>query len=315
MGVSDRYYMNGTEDSVNYTGRRFTAVNLLIIINIVVWVFFRIARTNDGLQVFLSQNFTVSADGVLNEYRFHTLLTSAISHVEPFHILFNLYFFWLVGEEVERIYGYRNFLVLYVFAGVIASLGHVAMNVVTQMSVPAIGASGAIMGVAVIAAIFNPNQPIVFMFFLQVPLRWLVIGYVMLDFFGLFNGMGPVANAGHLGGALAGLLFYKLDLRMFQSPGRAHVGLWRTLAALFRRKPRLRVVRPVPEELPAEPVAKTERALHASAGAAPSETRVDAATSRRVDELLGKISREGMSALTEEERTFLKESSQKYKSK
>ena len=72
--------------------------------------------------------------------------------------------------------------------------------------------------------------------------------------------------------------------------------------------------RDVPEELPREPVAKAERVGRAAAGSTrPPPRNVDVATSRRVDELLGKISREGIGALTDEERTFLKESSQKYK--
>jgi len=315
MGVSDRYYMNGTEESVNYSGRRFSAVHLMMIVNVVVWILWQFANGNESLKRFVWENFTVSAAGVIDAYRIHTLFTAAISHSDLQHIFFNLLFFWAIGEDVERIYGYRNFLALYAFTGMAASVAHIGMGLATGMAFPALGASGSVMGIAVVAAIFDPNRPIM-LWFVSIPLKWLVTGYILIDIFAMTGGGGgPVANAGHLGGAAAGALFYKLDLRLFSSPGRAFVGWWNRISTLFRRKPRLRVVRPIPEELPAEPVAKAERALHVGASARASGGRVDPATSRKVDELLSKISREGIGALTDDERAFLKESSEKYKTR
>lgn len=314
MGISDRYYMNGTDESVNFTGRRFSAVNLMIILNVLVWIAWQIAKTNEGLLSIMLDNFLVSPAGVLREYRIHTLFTSTISHRDLGHIFWNLLFFWGLGQDVERIYGYRNFLWLYVFCGVVASASQLGVEVLHHSGVPALGASGAVMGVALVAAFFDPNRPIV-LYLVTLPLKWVVGLYVMMDIFGALDGGGPVANAAHLGGALAGVLYYKLDLRLFASPGRSDVGLWNSLKRMFRRKPSLRVrERDVPEELPREPVAKAERVGRAAAGSSrPPPRNVDVATSRRVDELLGKISREGIGALTDEERTFLKESSQKYK--
>jgi len=314
MGISDRYYMNGTEESVNFTGRRFSAVNLMIIINVLVWIAWQIARSNDGLLSFMLDNFLVSPAGVLKEYRIHTLLTAAVSHRDIAHIFWNLLFFWGLGTDVERIYGYRNFLWLYVFCGVIASASQLGVEVMHHSGVSSLGASGAVMGIALVAAFFDPNRPIV-LYLVTLPLKWVVGIYIMMDISGALDGGGPVANAAHLGGALAGVLYYKLDLRLFSSPGRSDVGLWNSFKKIFRRKPSLRVrEHEIPEELPREPVAKAERVGRAAAGSSrPPPRNVDVATSRRVDELLGKISREGIGALTDEERTFLKESSQKYK--
>lgn len=312
MGVSDRYYMNGTEESANFAGRRFTAVNVLIIINVLVWIAWQIAKSNPDLMDAMTDHFLVSPQGVLQDYRVHTLLTSALSHRDLAHIFWNLLFFWALGEDVERIYGYRNFMWLYAFCGIVASASQVGVEVLHRSGVPALGASGAVMGVAIVAAFFDPNRPIV-VYLVTIPLKWLVLIYIMFDIFGTFDGGGPVAHAAHLGGAFAGFMYYQLDLRLFSSPGRADVGLASMLRRLFRRKPSLRV-RDVPEELPREPVAKAERVGRAAAGSSrPPARNVDAATSQRVDELLEKISREGIGALSDEERSFLKESSQKYK--
>ncbi len=332
MGISDRYYMNDSDESANFAGRRFTAVNTLIIINIVVWLAWRIAMQDMGTDFFriMAQNFEVHPMGVLQEYRIHTLLTSAISHISFTHILFNMMFFYFLAEDVERIYGYRNLFWLYAFCGVCSSLAFVGLEAARTsgelfLGHAAVGASGAISGIAIVAAIFDPNKPTSFFGLIHMPLKWLVLIYLVMDLLGvaeatkdldaLLTGGGTIAHVGHLGGALGGFLFYKLDLRMFSSPGRADVGIWTAVKRIFRRKPSLRIVeRKVPEELPREPVAKAERVARAAAGSSrPPPRNVDAATSQRVDELLSKISREGMGALTDEERTFLKESSQKYK--
>jgi hypothetical protein len=154
-----------------------------------------------------------------------------------------------------------------------------------------------------------------------VKLKWLVTIYITMDLLGViqigedFAG-GGVARAAHLGGALAGAIFYKFDLRIFGSPGRTQVGFWYRISGWFRRKPKLRVVeKRIPEELPRETVAQRSGRATASAGAAPrpNNRAVDAATASRVDQLLAKISEKGINALTDEERAFLKASSEKYK--
>jgi membrane associated rhomboid family serine protease len=326
MGIYDRTYMNDGEESIGYAGRRFTAVTSLIIINVVVWLFWQFANNNPDLAEFMRRHFMCSAEGVLHEWRISTLLTSAISHIGLMHILFNLAFFYYLGIDVERVYGYRNFWWIYIFAGIASSVMYIVIERLRfgnnlMISIPMLGASGAIMGVAVIAAILDPNKPILIFGMIPMPLKWAVAMYIAIDFLGVANvGNGPdarlgtgVANAAHLGGALAGFLFYRFDLRMFSSPGRSNVGFWNSIKRIFRRKPKLRVLeREVPREMPEEAVATVERTRHAAMGSS-SSGRVDAKTSQRVDELLIKISRQGMDSLTDEERTFLKQSSEKYK--
>ena len=320
MSVYDRGYMNDSEESVFYSGRRFSAVITLIAINVMVWVAWQFAKPSHPLWLeFMRENFMVSADGVLNHYRFHTLISSALSHYDIMHIFWNMIFFWYMGEDVERIYGYRNMFLLYAFCGIIASLGHVAFDLLEHHpEIPALGASGADMGVAIIAAIFDPNKPMYFFGLLRVPLKWFVAIYIGMDLLGTFGGddrgMGGsvIAHAAHLGGALGGFIWWKLDLRVFASPGRTHVGwLHRLRSWMRRRKVPLRIV---PKEDTRETVsARSPKHLFASSEPPRVNSNVDVATSRRVDELLGKISTEGINALTDEERAFLKSSSQKYK--
>ncbi len=326
MGIYDRGYMGPGEDSPYGTEyrRRFTAVSTLIIINIAVWVLWQFARHGTELHEFMDTHFMMWPRGVLENYHVHTLLTAAFSHIEIMHLLFNMLFLWFLGTDVEQIYGYRNFIVLYVFAGVFASAADVALDVArlgeeVALAPPALGASGAIMGIAVVAAIFDPDRIINIYGIIPIKLKWLVAIYVLVDLVAaLDNRKDHIGHVAHLAGALAGFLFWKFDLRVFGSPGRSKVGLLHTLRRWFRRKPSLRVVEAdIPRELPREAVAQASRLQSgrrdAGATPRPSGRHVDAETSQRVDQLLSKISEHGIDSLTDEERAFLQASSQKYR--
>jgi membrane associated rhomboid family serine protease len=331
MSIYDRAYMN--EDEPGGGGR--SAVGILIVINIAIWVLWQFAGAghdeSSSLATFMNENFTVSLDGVVSHFRFHTLITSEISHQDLMHILWNMLFFWFLADEVERVYGKLNFYWLYVFCGVTASLAHIgssAMEMQHGLSAhAALGASGAIMGIAVVAAIFDPNRPVNMFGFITLPLKWLVGIYVLMDLYyaiGIHRGSfgsaifreGAIAYFAHLGGALGGYAFWRLDLRLFQTRGRRQAG-WinRFRRWLKRSEAPPTIVDDIPRELPGEPVAQRAQARMAAGSSrrASGRSHVDAATSARVDELLSKISREGMGALTDEERRFLQESSQKYK--
>ena len=335
MSVYDRTYMN--EDEPGGGGK--SAISILIAINIIVWFVWAFARESGALSVFMNDHFTVTVDGILQHYRVHTLLTYAISHKEPIHLLMNILFFWFLCDEVERVYGKLNFFLLYAFCGGIGGLAHLAFSAYAvregASDIPMLGASGAILGVAVIAAIFDPNRPINFMGIIPVPLRLLVMIYIAMDLYSVIGNVsalyhesdrpistlhvfvqGGVAYFAHIGGALGGLLFWKLDLRAFRTRGRLSVGWVDRLRRWLMRPRAARGIQEVPRELPREPVAQRHGSARASAGAArraSGRRQVDAATSQRVDELLSKISREGMNSLTDEERRFLQESSQKYR--
>ncbi|HYF51512.1 MAG TPA: rhomboid family intramembrane serine protease [Planctomycetota bacterium] len=323
MGIYDREYMDGTDDSPygSAAERRFSGVSVLIIINIVVWVLWQFAQTNLSLKVFLLDHFTCSPQGVLRDYRLWTLWTASISHEGLFHVAFNMLFFWFLGQEVELRYGRRNFYWIYFLTAFLTGLGYVGVellkaNMFIAEPHAALGASGCVMGVGVIAAFLDPDRPINVWGIIPVKLKWLVGFYVFADILGMVGSPSGIGHAGHLGGALGGFVFYWFDLRLFGSPGRSNVGMLHTIRGWFRRKPKLRVVeKRVPDEnLEVEKVATSSRPKQAAAGARPTPS-VDAETSRRVDELLDKIHREGMGALTQEEKDFLNASSEKYKRK
>lgn len=290
MGVDRRDYMHEGREQRALAGWWATAPvsHKLIALNIAVFVLWQLR----GLQPFMQANFTVSWAGVFGEWRVWTLLTSAFSHQGLWHLLWNMLYLHWFGPDLEQVYGRRNFLLLYLHGALVASLAHVAWEHGWGFDVPALGASGAVMAVVVVTAMFFPQRTLLVMFFVPVPL-WLLATFKLLgDLTGMASGGGDVAHAAHLGGAAAGFLFKALDLRLFASPGqveREGAG-WGGLGALLGRLwPRRAVV------------------------ALDDRPRVDADTALQVDELLRKIGRDGMSSLTPEELAFLHAASERYR--
>lgn len=306
MGIDNRDYMYESADTFGTVrGHEIRAVTLFLIINVLVWFVWQFERTSDVLAAFLNSNFLCSIDLVFHRGFVHTLLTCAISHIEPYHILFNMLFFWYLGRDVEAFYGRRNFVVLYVFAAVMCSLAQLGLNFLRGTDVPMLGASGSVMGVAVVAAFLYPSKPMTFWFF-PIKLWQLVALYVVLDLCGVVRGGFGVANAGHLGGALAGLMFHRMDLRLFASRGRKQSGILYRLKTWWRRR-RFRTI----EGRVERPI--TTQAQRDHLRESWNRPRVDSESAQRVDELLAKISQKGMGALSNEEREFLQSASEKYK--
>jgi membrane associated rhomboid family serine protease len=181
----------------------------LMAINVAVFILWHIALGAGWFaQSLMSAHFTVSAESILN-LRVWTLLTSAFSQVELFHLLFNLLGMWVFGREVGHRVGPRGLVVLYVGGAVVASAAHVLYNLISGDLVPALGASGSVMALAVMFGAMFPNRTLMINFFFPVPAAMAVGLYVLLDVFGLFGvGGGGIANAAHLGGAAFGLAYY-----------------------------------------------------------------------------------------------------------
>jgi membrane associated rhomboid family serine protease len=158
------------------------------------------------------------------------LVTHTLVH-EPYsiwHLAFNMIFLYWLGVDVAEIYGTRRFLLLYAGGAVCCALLYTGLSyAVGRIDVPAIGASGAIMAVAVVGAFLFPGRTVVFMYVLPMPLWGLVALYVGMDLYYLLSGLPRwPSSAGHLGGAFFGFVCHRFHLEV-PDPIR--------FAALFRR--------------------------------------------------------------------------------
>lgn len=165
----------------------------------------------------------VPADVLGGEHAW-TLLTHAFLHAGWLHLLGNLYFLWIFGDNVEDHLGKRQFVVLYVAALVAGGIAHLLAN--PDSHAPMLGASGGIAGLMGAYLVLFPRVQLwVMLLVWRVRLRvfwyfgaWLVLQLVMQSI-----GARGTAWMAHLGGFAVGALTALL-LRPRLAPGRADPG-------------------------------------------------------------------------------------------
>jgi membrane associated rhomboid family serine protease len=145
--------------------------------------------------------------------------TSMFLHGSWMHVIGNMWFLHIFGDNIEDYLGHFKYLVFYLLCGVIAMATQVVSD--PQSRIPALGASGAIAGVLGAYFMLYPRARVLTWFFVLVVWvpAWLILGYwFVLQFFGgtvaslTYEGrsMGGVAFWAHVGGFVAGVLLIKL---------------------------------------------------------------------------------------------------------
>lgn len=139
-----------------------------------------------------------------------TLVTYMFLHGGWFHLIGNMLFLWVFGDNVEDAMGHFRFLIFYLICGVFAGLFHTWMLPDSQL--PLIGASGAVSGVVAAYLILHPKVRVWVLVLFRIPLplsAGLVLGFWVI--FQLFNAFyaastpgGQVAWWAHVGGLIAG---------------------------------------------------------------------------------------------------------------
>ena len=180
-----------------------------------------------------------------------------------------------------------------------------------------VGASGAIMALVVLYALWYPRRTILIYGLIPVEMWLLATIYIGGDLLRLFNAtrgggesdMSRVAFAAHLGGAAYGYLYKRFDLR------------WTNLLNRPRRRPRLRVVSAEPREHATPSPAPTVQARTSSPtpdvprATPPGPSFPEEQLNARLDEVLAKIVSQGRETLTDEEHRILQEASRRARSR
>ena len=159
------------------------------------------------------------------------VLTSMFLHGSWMHLLGNMWFMWIFGNNIEDSMGHARFVVFYLACGVAAALAQVILNAASP--IPMVGASGAISGVMGAYLVLYPRVRVyamvpigIFPISIALPAWTMLLYWAGLQFFSGVIGMmgaqdeGGVAFGAHVGGFLAGVVL----IRLFARPGdvRAH---------------------------------------------------------------------------------------------
>jgi membrane associated rhomboid family serine protease len=153
-----------------------------------------------------------SYDCVAGGATWSTVLTSMFLHGSWGHLIGNMWFLWVFGNNVEDSMGHSRFLVFYLLTGVVAAAAHVMTA--PASGIPTVGASGAISGVMGAYMVLYPRVRVltlVFFYLVYLP-AWLMLGYWFLIQFlsgTVADGGAGVAFWAHVGGFFAGVLLVK----------------------------------------------------------------------------------------------------------
>ena len=152
----------------------------------------------------------------------YQLVSHMFMHGSPAHLFFNMFALYVFGPMVERYATQRRFLILYLASGFGAVLLHMIIMFIqfnyqgVMAFPPAVGASGAIMGILVSFAVLFPNVRLMLLIPpIPVKAKYLAMVYVAIDLFSGISGYSPgIANWAHLGGALTGFLLTSLWIKV-----------------------------------------------------------------------------------------------------
>lgn len=222
-----------------------------------------------------------------------TFLTYQFVHGSVLHLALNMMALYVFGTPVENRLGGRQFLTYYLVCGIGAALVSVALAAVHFNASPMVGASGAVMGVAVAFAMLWPDAEIL-IFPIPVPIRARVlvvlyaVGEVVMSLLWTQDG---VAHPAHVGGLLTGYLYFKFRDRTPRVP-----------------QTRSRRLEPV---VMAQSVARDATPVTPRPSRAQPPRASDDPMTAEVDRVLDKISARGIESLTSDERRFLEEMSKR----
>jgi rhomboid family protein len=150
-----------------------------------------------------------------------TLITSIFLHGGWSHMIFNMLYLWVFGDNIENRFGHFGFLMFYLTGGVVANLVHIALSLGSKSSiVPVIGASGAIAAVmGAYLALFplaKIRTLVIFYLitFISIPAYWYLLIWFGMQFFGLLGSGSGVAWWAHIGGFIYGYLIAFIYLKI-----------------------------------------------------------------------------------------------------
>lgn len=199
--------------------RTFPIINYALIAANVAVFLYQITLPPNASKAFLMANAMIPmripqflAGYVGFKMAFYPMFTSMFLHGGLMHLLGNMLFLYIFGDNVEDYFGHLPYLLFYLVCGVGSGLIHSLFNLTS--SLPALGASGAISGVMGAYAVLFPRARVLMLFFVfLVPVpAYFVLGYwFLLQFLSGIGEFGAAASGGvawwaHIGGFLMGMV-------------------------------------------------------------------------------------------------------------
>lgn len=273
------------ETRVSFQGPGLSnVVKKLLIANIAIFVLQWVVLEGlfEGTFVFVQRAFALDPELWKEAFPFvpvWQLVSYGFLHDGASHLLGNMLFLFFLGTMLEGEIGARRFLVFYLLSLAVAGACQLTLGLVLSQTAPIVGASGAVLAIVCAMATLRPNTRLIFII-VPLTLRTAALIYIALDLFPAIMQLkdelvlhgGEASRVAHFA-HLAGALFGYLCVRQSW--------IWR------------------------DPLAEVDEWRQRS------DAERQASDEERVDELLAKINREGIQALSSRERAFLKRISER----
>jgi membrane associated rhomboid family serine protease len=172
---------------------------LLIAANVAVF-FYQISLDAWSLNHFISRYGVVP-----DRFQYADLVSSMFLHGGWLHLIGNMWFLWIFGDNVEDILGHSKYLLFYLLCGIAAAMVHVLLNPYSR--IPTVGASGAIAGVMGAYMVKFPHSRIltlvpifIFITTLEIPAMLMLLYWFAIQ---IFSGIGSIGYSQVSGGGVA----------------------------------------------------------------------------------------------------------------
>jgi len=188
----------------------------LIVANVLIFLF------EISLDPFSRNHLILTFGLVPDQFHFGALFSSMFMHGGWLHILGNMWFLWIFGDNVEDVLGHGKYLLFYLVCGAAAGLIHIAFN--PSSHIPTVGASGAIAGIMGAYLVKFPRARIltlvpifVFLTTIEIPAVLMLLYWFAIQFFSGVGSIGyshlsqgGIAWFAHIGGFVAGMILIAL---------------------------------------------------------------------------------------------------------
>ena len=197
------FNINNSFSNSSYGLENSSAVRNLIIINLIAFVMIYLFRSFPFLAW-----FGLVPSYVFGKFRIWQLVTYLFMHAGLWHLILNMLMLWMFGSAIEQMWGSKRFLQYFFFTGIGAGL--CSLIFAFGSSYPVVGASGAIFGLLVAYGVMFPDNVIMLFLIFPMKMKHAVIVLGLINLLGAISSSGSgIAYIAHLGGGVLGYVYLK----------------------------------------------------------------------------------------------------------
>lgn len=204
-------------DDIKYNFKMGNTVTRIIILNVVIFVIAALIVAFSGMgpgqkgsiELFMENNFFISALPQIFILKPWTLITYMFMHVSFMHILWNMIGLNMFGTIMGDLLNDRRIMPLYILGGIVGAICYMVAFRFSNgmMGSPMLGASASIMAIAAATGLVAPDYNIKLLLIGNVKLKYIVLAFVFFDIIGTQGASNTGGHFAHLGGLGLGFLF------------------------------------------------------------------------------------------------------------